>query len=280
MIQIKQDNYSVGGVEQSILKNNSFDVCINTDLLDSDISKLTEKARFPLSKYDKSNIKRAINYLSRLKEASFDSKVYITWSLDGYILRSTPIKFIHIPEYSIEMTDYIVPDTEGMIRVEYTDMIKIIAIEMMYRDLGETFQSMEHKLSDIGITSVVNCYELLKYFDEDVYMLSKSLKIGDSPYRSSDGKISTEYFGRVEFNTGRYRECVEYSIQHALTIIFGKLAEGFNENNIHFKVYSISDSGIYISVDKRDKAKEILDECVVVRAFGRQFMVSPKITVF
>lgn len=285
MIQIRQDEYSVKSLDQLIGKNTSTILDIDINSIKKDIDTLSKKLNSPLSKFDKINIQSTIEYLNKLIKKVKNGKIELVWGLDDYILKSYPIEFRHIPEYNVEMADYIVTENKSMIRVAYPELLDIIALEVMYRDLGETFQSMEAKLKDIGITSIVNCNQLLRYFEDGAYILSKSLRVGDSPYCSFDGRAISEYFGRKEFKTGRYRECIEYSVQHALVLILGKLTEKLTLNNINYKICSISDSGIYImSEDKvqydTNKIENVLKEDVVIRAFGRQFLVNPVIDIF
>lgn len=281
MIQIQQDMPDVV-IESLINKNSEVQIDIDIDSIKSDIKTLEEKLKAPLSRTDKKNIKEVKEYLGKVLNRVVDGKLDILWNVDKYILKTYPVELMHIPEYNIEMTDYIsVPVESGhLVRVDYRDVLEIIAIEMMYRDLDETMESMELKLENIGITGIYPSIELTKYFDESVVNLSKIFKISNSPYCTSDMN-SFEYFGKKTFKSRHYRDNVGYSIKHALTILTQSILDKLVTSNIDFKLCSVSDSGIYFITEESDvDIDSLLNESAVVRAFGRRFEVKPKVTVF
>lgn len=281
MIQIQQDMPDVNGLESIINKYGEVQISIDIDSVKLDIEALENKLKSPLSRTDKKNMKEVKEYLEKLLKKAPDCKLDLLWSTDKYILKTYPIELIHIPEYNIEMTDYISVDNGHLVRVDYRDVLEIIAIEIMYRDLDETMQSMEEKLSDIGITGIYPSLELTKYFDDSALNLSKMFKISNSPYCLLDGKTSFEYFGKKEFNSPHYRDNVGYSVKHALAIITQSILDKLISSSIDFKLCSVSDSGIYFITSYSDvDIDKIINESAVVRAFGRRFEVKPKVTVF
>ena len=280
MIQVRQDRYSVKGAEQAILKNGYTVIDINTDLIKQDIDKLKQKLDACVSKYDKESIKNLIDYLEKFLRLLKKGKAELSWSINDYVLTSSPIRLLNIPEYSIDMTNYIMINQENLIEVQYQSLLDIISIELMYREFGETFKSMEEKLKDIGIISIVGSERITGLFDDRVYELSRSFKVSDSPYLSGDKSTIEEYFGRVGFKTQRYREPVDHSVLHALTIIFGELSSNIINIGIDYKIAAINTKGIYLLADNSEKIMEIVKEKVVVRAFGRQFVVNPDIRVY
>lgn len=281
MIQIQQDMPDVTGLESIINRFGEVQISIDTDSVKLDIETLDNKLKTPLSRIDKKNIKEVKEYLERFLKRASDCKLELLWSLDKFILKTYPIEIIHIPEYNIEMTDYISVNNGHLVRVDYKDVLEIIAIEMMYRDLDETLSSMEDKLENIGITGIYPSIELTKHFEESSLKLSKIFKISNSPYCTSDSKTSFEYFGKKEFNSTHYRDNVGYSVKHALAIITQSVLNKLLSSNIDFKLCSVSDSGIYFITSYSDAdIDKIINESAVVRAFGRRFEVKPKVTVF
>lgn len=280
MINIQQDTADISGVEQLLNKNGDINLTLDIDEIEKDINILMEKE--PISRVDKKNINSVIAYLDNLIKRADGNNILLTWIMEDGLLKSYPVEFIHIPEYNIEMTDYIHINNGYLVRVDYKNVYNIIALDMIYRDLGESMESMETKLDNLGITGIYPDNELLKYFDENIYELSKQLKISDSPYASKDKKNNIEYFGRKRFDGKYYRDMVEYSIKHALTIITKSILFKLSGFNIDFKLFSISDSGVYFITTYEDKklVESTVSESIVVRAFGRKFEVKPRITMF
>lgn len=280
MINIQQDTADISGVEQLLNKNGDINLTLDIDEIEKDINILMEKE--PISRVDKKNINSVIAYLDNLIKRADGNNILLTWIMEDGLLKSYPVEFIHIPEYNIEMTDYIHINNGYLVRVDYKNVYNIIALDMIYRDLGESMESMETKLDNLGITGIYPDSELLKYFDENIYELSKQLKISDSPYASKDKKNNIEYFGRKRFDGKYYRDMVEYSIKHALTIITKSILFKLSGFNIDFKLFSISDSGVYFITTYEDKklVESTVSESIVVRAFGRKFEVKPRITMF
>ena len=283
MIVIQQDSVDVNNIEGMINRQGDIPITVDTEAIQVDLEKLVEKGKNPLSSFDKKNIKRVISYLNSILHYTKGTRLNLTWKYEEGLLKSSPVELIHIPEYNIEMSDYISVIGNKLIRVDYKNLIKIIAVELMYRDLGETHESMEKKLYNVGITGMYPDSELLKYFEEDVYNLSKQFKVGDSPYASKDKQGNIDYFGQKRFHGQFYRDIVDYSVKYALTLIAGAIMAKFNSNNVDFKLCSVSDSGVYFTTthqDDEDINKLIIDESAIVRAFGRKFIVKPKITIF
>lgn len=283
MIQIQQDISKAQSLEININKNCEVSFGIDVDSVKSDIEALEEKLKNPLSKYDKKNIKRVKDYLEKLlSRVSDDFNFELLWSVNGDTLETYPLELKYIPEYSIEMTDYIRATEGKLVRIDYRDVFKAIAAEIMYRDLDETMESMEEKLADVGITGIYPVDMLLKHFDADILNLSRIYKIGDSPYYTRDTKYIYEYFGKKRFKTPYYRDCIEYSIRHAIGIIVDALMNKLSATGLKYSLCGANESGIYFIVDCDNDIDidNILNESAVVRAFGRRFEVKPKVTVF
>lgn len=282
MIEIQQDKPEIDGLEQLINKNAEVSIHIDTDAVSNDIVALKNKLNSPKSKIDKQNLNNLIEYLAKLQHKVKDGQIEMLWTLNNYVLSTYPIELKHIPEYNIEMTDYITVPDGHLVRINYTDVFNIIALEMMYRDLGETRESMEEYLEDIGITGIYASSELLKHFEENVYMLGKTFRIEDSPYYASDIKKSFEYFGKESFKSKYYKDCIDFSFKHAISIITLNILNKLAVSNLKFQLCSASTSGIYFTItgDSDIDIDKLFNDSAVVRAFGRKFEVKPKITVF
>ncbi len=283
MINIQQDTVDTVSFESILLKNGDIRIKLDINAIQSDIDRLCSIEEEKRVRHkERKELNETVEKLQRLIDKSRHSRILLTWSSDEDILKSSPVEIEYIQKYNIEMSDYIIPENDRLIRISYRNLYDIIALEIMYRDLGESMSSMEDKLSSLGITGIYPDTELLKYFDENIYTLSKKLKIGDSPYVSKDGRNSIEYFGKKKINSKFYNGIVSYSIRHAMSLITKALMAKLNGTNIEFKLCSISESGIYFLINNPNTVDidEVVNESVIVRAFGRKFEVKPKIVVF
>lgn len=280
MIQIQQDTQGLNGIETVIGKMGEVSINIDIDSLKSDIDAMELKLTKPFSSKDKKNIKAIRERLNKILNRTEDGTLEIIWNVDNGTLKAYPFDLVHIPEYNIEMTDYVSVGDEHLVRVSYRDVLEIIALDMVYRELGETLVSMEEKLEDIGITVIHPSCELTKHFDENALNLSKVLRISNSSYCSADGREIYDYFGQKAFKSDFYRDVVGYSVKRALTIITSSILKVLNSHGIKYKLCSISESGIYFITDTEVEIDKIINESAVVRAFGRKFEVKPKVTVF
>ena len=161
----------------------------------------------------------------------------------------------------------------------------MIAIEMMHRDLGETFGSMEERLADIGIT-LINPADILTdvFKDESVLELSKICRIENSQYSMFSGKKSWDYFGTMmdkPYITGYYRDCVGKSVDVANTIIIRNILNKSVNMKLDLKLCAYDDTEMcFICEDPNLVLDKDIFESVVIRAFGRQFEVNPVVKVF
>lgn len=284
MITIQQDTSDTSGIEMLANKYGPIDIKVDWDAIDSDVDKLKEKAKNPLSKFDKQNIlvvKKRIEDL--INKSNDDMHISLNWKLENFVLRSNPIQLDSIPEYSIEMIDYVSISEGQLVRVSYYEMLKAMAFDMMYRDInvGTTLKEIDTKLEEVGITGVYPVAELLKHCQDDAFMLSKQLRVGSSPYKEQDTHKIIDYFSRQHFDGKYYRQAVDYSARYAYTVISKGIMNKLGRSGEECRLISITDSGIYFATNcDEDKLHNLLGESVVVRAFGRRFEVKPKIIFF
>ena len=281
MISIQQDMIELDGLESIIHKNSDATIGIDESALEADIKSLEDKINNSLSKIDKKNAKDVLSYLEKIKSRVHESKVEIIWSLDKSTLKSYPIQLTSIPAYNIEMTDYVSITDGHLVRFDYTDVLNIIAVDMAYRDLGETRDSIEELLDEIGITGVYPASSILNSFESNIFDICKTLIVDDSPYRIKDLRLTQEYFGKETFKSKYYADAIEYSAKHAMAIIANSILAKLVAGKIKFSLCSVSTSGVYVIIHgENTDIIEKIKESAVVRAFGRRFEVHPRITVF
>lgn len=286
MVTIQQD-FSLNELNNLLLKYGDTELSFNKQIIRDDIARLKKELATidgtkKLGAIRQAKINSAIAYLERILAKAENGVVKINWSINDNTLKSYPVEMKSIPEYKIYSTDYINLCHEKMVYLDYKELADIIAFEIMYRDLGETHQTMEDKLADIGIVSITDSSKLTEHFIDSPYELSRIFKAEDSPYLvEGKGKI-LDYFGNKEFDSNSYREVVSYSCMSAMAFITEALLHKCYTLGIRFKLCGVYDTGIYILIDNTDESdiQEKLHEAVYIRTFGRKFEVKPKMQVF
>lgn len=287
MITLKQGAYDLGQLNNLLLKCNESEIELNSAMIDEDIAKLKRKLASPLNRNDKKNMEVITNYLNTLNKYAKTGESYLmTWSIDKWAFKCSPVDLKHFTPYNIRATDYINISSSKLVHIDYRDVYEIIAFDMMYRDLDETMKSMEEKLRDIGVATVVPSSRLTKLIEDSPLDFSKFMRIGSSSYASVDAKISWDYFGTT-YNSGEsfsskcYAECVGRSVDVAQLLIAKMILTVFNEQGFEFRICAINEEGFYFLIDNLGSVdiNSVL-ESVVVRAFGRKFEVTPKVKVF
>lgn len=283
-----QQNFSLNSINSLLPKYGNTDIQLNVDNIRSDIQRLdTELSNLKLNKLvdgvkKVKELEYAIEFLNRLIDKTEDGVLSLGWNVTDNVIKSYPIELIDIPNLKIHSTDYIKLDKEKIVFLDYKQLVDIIAFEIMHRDLGEDHKSIESLLTDIGIVGIRDCDILTNYFKEDMYRVSKFLRVSDSPYLIPGTKYILDYFGKKEFKATTYEEVVFYSAKEALSLVVESMLKKCKENSIEIKLCSITDLGIYLIVNGniKDSLWEIIKENVYVRAFGRNFEVKPSITIY
>ena len=288
MVLLRQNDYELTGLTQAIQKLGTVEIDLNKQIIEEDLIKLSKLRQSPKNETDLNNIDNISKYLKRLRSRiSMNGKYHITWLYEDWQIKCYPLSLIDFKEYNIKASDYINITQNKLVKIDYSEAYQIIAFDMMFRDLGYTDASIEKDLEDIGLTVISPSSRIQSYIDEDALRLSKVFKIGNSPYANFDGSLSWDYFYTAmddgkPFYSKKYRDCVERSVNVAISIIVKSLLDNFNSFNIDFRPCTFTEEGFYIFVDSsmsKEKLKSLLDN-VIVRSFGRKFEVKPKIELF
>lgn len=287
MIEIIQQKVPANTLSGTFTKMDEVSVTVNSELIKKDIDRLKGMLAEPKNRYDAANLKGLIAYLEKLlKNVLEDSTFELCWELKDNIPESYPLNIINERVYGIDICNYIeVAENEKLVQMDMTDLADIIAFEIMARDLGETHASIEELLKDCGIIGFEPASLLTDFFKENgdrVYELSKSMKIGETPYYSYDTKKVHDYFSSKEFKTKEYRDVVEYSCKYANTIIANTIVKNSLHCNIDIKMIMLNATSITFIVNATDEVniKNNIIEEISVRAFGRRFKIEPDIQIF
>ena len=288
MIELFQHQISINNAVTSSLKLNDFKVHINAELVIKDLDRLNLMYKYPKNKFDKKNIKALTKYLSKLLD-SLDEKgnLELCWcENEDTILNTYPFNLIKEPAYMINSSDYIsVNDTHYLLEIDTTDIADLISFEFMYRDLGETHDTVEEILSKCGIIGFEDSKMLTDMFKESgdhMFELSKTLSVEDSPYYNQEERFMRDYFNSKEFKSINYRDSVNYSARYANLIIADDIIRKAAKFDINCKLVMLDATGLTMVIPKKkglDIKRDLIDK-TSIRTFGRRFVVEPNVSVY
>lgn len=268
-------------------KDDEFNINMNKDIILKDREKLVEMLKKPKNKCDKQNIESLIMYLDKLlKLIGDDNTLELCWHKKDNIPLTYPIQLIKEDAYGVNACNYIeVSKGEKIITIDLKELADIISYDFMFRDLGDSHESIEKLLKNTAIISFEDSKILMDYFKstgDNMYELSKTMKIGDTPYYSFETHKIHDYFHSRDMNTKRYRDVVDYSCKYANTIIANTIIKNSIHKCISCMVLSITPTSIVLTTntDNEVDINSNLLEDISIRAFGRRFIINTKIEVF
>ena len=259
---------------------------LDKSVINKDINRLNTYLQDTKNKYNKDNLKALIKYLNKIENKN---NLEICWNLRDDIPYSYPVTFINELVYNINTCNYILLDkTESLVEIDLSDLAEIISFELMYEDLGESHASIERKLTNCGILGFENQEHLMnvirennKESRESVYELSKKLKISESPYFSKQDKTMYDYFLNKQFKVDNYKEVVDYSCKYASAIIMNDILKNANKLKVSLQPIEIDGRKIVFIINEHDinKLKDRILDDISIRAFGRQFLITSRVSI-
>lgn len=272
-----------------IVKDGTVNVKLNLDAIDNDIARLKE-SHDTKKIYDKTNIKAIIKYLYGLMDyLNEEDELEITWEDKNGQFRSKS-ELLKIPEYGIDMTNYIMTgENEVVVEVDLLDLANIIAFEISHRDSGYGTSQVEGYLDRSGAklispneSSILT--DLFKEYGLKPLKSCQTLSIKDSPYLEEDKKYIFDYFITHKYaRATKYKDVVNDSCKYCMDLVVANTVEKLiDKKDIehYIKVVSIDTNSItFITNCESLKIKNCI-ESVTVRSFGRIFKVVPRITIY
>jgi len=268
--------------------NDIISIHFSKDIINKDIDRLTQMKENYKNGNDKTNIKILIEYLKNiLKKLDDNNSMEICWTEDSNgIVKTYPVSILKEKAYGINSCNYIeLDDKQKLVEIDMTELADIIAFEFMYKDMCETHDSIEDLLKDCGIIGYEKSDILTNFFKEngdDVFELSRSYLIGETPYSSYEDETVIDYFHTKKFKSKKYKEVVEYSCKYANFIIMNRFIKNATTAKLDIKPIMLTPTCIAFLLnnvdDNIDVYKSIVED-VSIRAFGRKFIVKPNVSV-
>ena len=299
MINIRHKEYGPNDISYIANKyDDTISIKLNTSMIEDDINRLKGEIGKAKNKIDDKNIKALIHYLDNIKKTADKNNgtIEICWhikAMDSRLPSSYPIQFISETLYKIQTSNYIELDNnQKYIHIDLISLANIMAYEFMFKDLGETHDSIEDMLKDCAMISYNDSSILENKFKSDgdnIYELSQTLCVGESSYLVSEvTRKLNDYFYTTSFSGSgknlQYKDAINYSCRYASTIIMNTILHRGNFNNIEVKPLAISPTYIDLIVNVNDEddisdvIKKLIDD-IALQAFGREFIVHPTITI-
>ena len=283
MLKINQQTKFSEVLYGSLTKSEPFEISMNTETIERDISRLEDQLKKAKNKYNIKNLNYIIKYLKKTKSKIKDNKIEICWDIEKGKLASYPAEIKTHPEYLIDASEYVELHNEKMIILDFIDILDIMSFEYIYRDLGYTHHDIEDLLDTLGITGTVSTKLFKEFFKEEdltPYMLSKQSRIEDSPHINKETHKIKNYYNSKEFNTDSYMEVIMDSAKITLDILASEIVRQLCKKGVEHKLISTGETTIVFNIgdDVALNLNEVMDN-ISFRVFGRNFEVTPKITV-
>ena len=223
----------------------------------------------------KKNLKIILRTLKSISANQRNKTIPILWYCNNGLVGQYPVELPNFESEGIDCMDFIVrPNNAIAVRIKYNQLADIIALEMMYKDMGYTHKDMEELLKGVGIITQHQAKILDSIVkEEEPYKMSKIYKIQKSGYRQEEDNAIFDYFQNTVFYTNYYSRPVEYSCRNAISFILDNLLDLLKDYGVPFTLCATDDTQITFLID-RYKATEfvkIATEPITIRAFGRLF---------
>ncbi len=291
MIELYQRKVSDSELSSALTRLDEFEITIDKDIVNKDKKMLQEFIKKSHNDINTRNIRTLDKYLDKLLKScnNEESKLEICWttSKDNKLPYTYPVSIVNYPTYSINSCNYIsLGENDKLIEINLLPLCNLIAFELMYKDFGETHESIEELLKDYNLiaihdSSVFN--DLLKDCSPEmsIYDMAQHMRIEDCAYKTFETGEVNDYFYSTRFKTNRYSEVVNYSCHYAAILIANSIIKGYLRAVKDYKMLMISDTSIafVVTTDKDINVNDVV-EPISVRLFGRKFLVRPEVNVF
>lgn len=253
----------------------------DTSLIDDDIIKMSRKNDIAKYEVTRKNTNMIINNLEHMKkEINKRGKkgIEVWWHLEGNRIKSKPIEFISVRNYGINTVEYVERQEDAIVCIDYSEVMSVLALEIVYRDLGISFKSMENKLKDISIIGVNDIAKLKNEITLPDCEVMRSFRVEQTDYQSKHTNELVDYFGNNVGEDILYNKALQSSYNQAMSIITTSIISNANKLNLDMNIVSVLEDRIYLS-NASSKLRECI-ETICLKVFGRLFEIVPEIVIY
>lgn len=245
--------------------------------------KLQEWARKNIEVTD-TNMKYITNYMKKFnKYVKDDGKFEFCWVCEKDQLRSYPIQMVNMEDYLVNPAYWVnIGINEKMYNIEISNIKNIISFEYIYREIGYSLSDIENKLRDLGIAGFNSSSKLIDRIEnlKSMYSIGKNKRVVDTPYKSLKKDHIMSYLGNEYSTKGKtYQEIIEISCKEIISLIASNLALNVDKKLNSIKIISIGIDGFTIMCDSDINIYDYI-ETIVIRSFGRQFLLETRVEEF
>jgi len=269
-------------LEQLLNKHGCSEYSFNTQSIEDDLHKVNEALKESFTSVRTENLKNIKKYLENLLVKAKKGNVSVNWVLYGNRIEAIPVEIRRFKMHNMQTTDYINIPSGNIAAIDYTDVLNLISLEIVYKDLDMTNAHIETLLKDIGIITIYDYKVIEALVESKTYDKSMIMRIGESSYVMPDRKSACTYFGEKVNINGWYKPIIEESCNTAISIIVQNVLGKLSVLDSSIRIYGIFEDSAYFLLPngKSEQIENILNTSVVVRTFGRKFEVKPNVQMY
>ena len=267
-------------------------ICLDINSINNDINKLEQIKQTVMS--DKKNLGQLLDkirdtkrYLESIKSlAETNDNVTLNWVISDNMIKSTPINFnvINLGKAEINTTDYIVLNDTRLICVDLSNLLSLIAFEIVHRDLGLTDRDIEENISNkSNIIGINDSAVFNEYIDNRFYEKALLLRVDDTAYKNIlDNKLYS-YYGDAVGKSDYYKDVLIQTYKKTMSIVLEYLLNILNDMSLNLQFIGITNSRIYfldLSKSNNDSIKLRDKVDINIRVFGRNFKAYTDIDIY
>ena len=208
-----------------------------------------------------------------------------SWDYDAATktLYSTGDELLNVKEMGLDCTDFMFELHESIMEINTMPVQDMVAAATCYRDLGKFPYEVDNELNEMGcgLASTIDSEKIYNIFGKNIYNELYPLRIDNND--SYFDKTMITFLGTErKMATDTYAEYLKYNTDQVMTNMIYKYIQditnsekkqvkfiGMMETSIYFKLYQLS----------TERVKEIFDQDIYIKAFGRNVKVKPLIRI-
>lgn len=251
----------------------------------ADIKKYTVLAQKESNKEKKKGYQEIVEYLrALLMQVNPSTKtIKATWFVLHDSVSMHPFPLQNVRWLGLDSTNYICKRDDRTAIVSYTELWNMLALILGHRDLDFNTKAIDEELTKQGcvLHGVAKPSTLYDITIPNAYNELVELRIDNTQYCVYKNQQPTHisYFNQT-LETDTYKEMLTKSINYAITVILEDVLDHLPEN-ANLELIGILEDRIYYNTDMTtEDIHKYLSKSVLLRAFGRNFEITPSLELY